>query len=417
MRLGDTIAAPCTPPGSARAMIRVSGPDAAHVVGEHVDLPSGRSACPARWDGLPILVARCEAGASYTGEETIEILLASALLTRVLESLLIDERIRLAGPGEFTARAYLGGRLSLAEAEGVAGLVAAETDAQLEGARDLVSGRTGERCAAWAESLTELLALVEAGIDFTDQEDVIAIDAPTLAARLDELAKQLEQAGGGQVRAESPLVVLVGAPNAGKSTLFNALLGRRRAVVSESAHTTRDVLIETLDLGVPGAGGIRLCDIAGLDDAPTGAAAQEAQRMARRTIDNADVLVWCDPTGRFEGLDRPAIRVRTKADRPGSDDRADLSVCALEGRLGVLERAIADAAWGTTRSPLIVPRHRHAVATALTHVRLARDIDPRDSELIASELRAALDAIGELTGHVHPDDVIGRVFATFCVGK
>jgi tRNA modification GTPase len=337
------------------------------------------------------------------------------------------ESVRLAGPGEFTARAYLNERMSLDQAEGIAAVIAAESAEQLAAAGELLSGATGDVYRAWAEELATLLALVEAGIDFTDQEDVVAIAPEELRGRLAVLTAAIRERIGGEGVVEAsaglPRVVLVGEPNAGKSTLFNALLGRERAVVSAEAGTTRDVLEEPLDLtgALPGAGRVTLVDMAGLDR--TGAASQEA---ARASIARADVLVHCDPGGRFEGLSggKPAIRVRTKADllRPEGTGETpvprEISVCALDGwNLNVLRRAIADAACGSRNAgaALLLPRHRRTLAEAA-----ARMEDAKRSggpEVVASHLRQALDALGELVGRISPDDVIGRVFATFCVGK
>jgi tRNA modification GTPase len=240
-----------------------------------------------------------------------------------------------------------------------------------------------------------------------------------------------------------PRVVLAGPPNAGKSTLFNALLGRRRAIVSPVAGTTRDALEEELDLSAdaPGAGTVILIDLAGLDEPPAAAIDAAAQSRARETIAAADAVIHCDPSGRFPGLvarpGTPMIRVRTKADVPGAararrPDRAvdagrePLAICALDGwNLPALRRAIADAAWGSRAAGLaaLLPRHRRALTDAATQLREARAlIAPAaralpDPALTASALRAALDVLGELVGRISPDDVIGRVFATFCVGK
>lgn len=427
-------------------MVRISGPGTADVLRRVCGTAlKGRGAFRVRvrigaFD-MPGLVATYLGPGSYTGEDAAELLMAGNphLAERVLGAVLETPGVRLAGPGEFTARAYLNDKLSLEEAEGVAALIAARTEGERAAAEGLMSGRAGEAYRAWAEELTTLLALVEAGIDFTDQEDVVPIAPERLLERVEGLVAAIRErlgAAGGEERADAlPGVVLVGAPNAGKSTLFNALLGRARAVVSDEAGTTRDVLAEALDLSgdLPGAGRVVLMDAAGLDGAAAGVDAA-AQARAREAALAADVLVHCDPTGRFgavvgvDGAGRRVIRVRTKADLPaGSGAGGDVAVCALDGwNVGVLRRAIADAAAGSgargAAAAALLPRHRRALAAAEAGLRSAAEAvraggAEAEAEIVAGALREALDALGELTGKVAPDDVIGRIFATFCVGK
>lgn len=405
---------------------------------------------------LPCLLMRFDGQRSYTGEDSAEIVLPGnpLVLERVMGRLLAVPNVREAQPGEFSARAYLNGRMTLAQAEGVAALIAAGTEDQLAAASSLMRGRTGERHRAWADRAATLLALVESGIDFTDQEDVVPIAPALLAARLDaiiaEMLVELGSASGAERATGLPRVALVGPPNAGKSTLFNALLGRRRAMVSPVAGTTRDAIVETLDLSRDVSGGpfVELVDLAGLDAgivATSGIVDQHAQRQARGELQRADVLVLCDPLGRF-GFDavvpagRSSLRVRTKADLPRMSVarvseqgmgvppvlRNEIGVCALDGwNLAVLRRAIADAATATRDSggTWMLPRHRRALTAACEGLMAARAaLNPATPslghpELIAGDLRPALDHLGELVGEISPDDVIGRVFATFCVGK
>ncbi len=450
MRGGDTIAAVATGGGrSRRAIIRLSGPGLPDLLAHLLtppDPPPGVSAARLRLTPaleLPLLVMRSAAGRSYTGEESAELIVPGNphLLARIMALLVSHEGVREATPGEFSARAFLSGRLTLAQAEGVAAMIAARTDEQLAAAARLISGATGERYKAWADEAATLQALVEAGIDFTDQEDVVPIPPAELARRLDALTAEITEALGSTRGAEAPshlpMVVLAGEPNAGKSTLFNALLGRRRSVVSDQRGTTRDVIAEPLDLSrdVPGGPTIMLADLAGLDADAAGMIDEQAQRRAIDAIAAADVVVHCDPTGRFAPLppprdgraDRTVIRVRTKADlptAPGPASAEDLAVCAVDGyNLGPLRRAIADAAWGgsvAASEAALLPRHRRALAQAAHHLAEARALASGSTahpELTAGALRAALDHLGELTGEVSPDDVIGRIFATFCVGK
>jgi tRNA modification GTPase len=461
MPLGDTIAAIASTPGrTVRAIVRVSGPATASLLGtiirtEPDDSPSGDrppAALRARlWltDSLsfPVLIIRSFAPRSYTGEDTCEILIPGNphLAERVLARLLGVPGVRLASPGEFTARAYLNGKLTLQQAEGVAATIAAEDREQLAAARELLSGATGSTYRAWADELTTMLALVEAGIDFTDQEDVVPIAPRELHARLsrlrDGITSHLGAAAATEATTALPRVVLVGRPNAGKSTLFNALLGRRRAVVSDVAGTTRDVLEETLDLtrDLPGGCPVMLVDLAGLDEslAAPGTLDAHAQRQARHAIESGDAIIYCDPAGRFDlRLPRkPTLRVQTKADLPtapavggvtGAELPAAIAICALDGwNLPVLRRAIVDAVSGSRAAGIagLLPRHRRQLSQARLALGTALGgVDPHSAhlpepEVIADSLRAALDALGELIGRISPDDVIGRIFATFCVGK
>ena len=436
---------------SERALVRLSGPGT-HDLGQRLldDFPRlghAVGACRFRLtDALrvPCLAMRFDAPRSFTGEDAIEIVLPGnpALLGRIIARLLRETGVREATPGEFSARAFLNNRLSIDQAEGLAATIAARTEHELGAAAELLSGRTGSTYRAWSDELAALLALVEAGIDFTDQEDVVPIAPHALAARLhtlaDAVAAHLGTARSEEHRTGTPRIVLAGEPNAGKSTLFNALLGRTRAVVAPVAGTTRDALAEELDLShdVPGEGAVTLVDLAGLDAAladGTGTTIDRAaQQAARAEIARADAIVWCDPTGRFasplpEHRARTVIRVITKADLPGhGTPRQSIPICAFDGwNLGTLKRALADAAWhaedGT--GAWLLPRHRRVLTLTLERLHEARaTFDAAahalgNPELTASALRSALDLLGEIAGKLSPDDIIGRVFATFCVGK
>lgn len=453
MPTGDTIAAVASPPGrSATALIRVSGPAARPIARDLLSLPDfPRATRPARFAlppsspggpvapslPLPVLTLTFPAPGSFTGEDTLEILLPGnpRLVRRVLDALLARPGVRQAEPGEFSARAYLNGKLTLDEAEGIAQRIAAETAEQLRAADALMDGTHAARLRAHADTLTTCLALVEAGVDFADQEDVVPIAPADLTARLLTVATDLApDAGPTRADRDRPEAVLVGPPNAGKSTLFNALLGRPRSLVSEVAGTTRDAIVEPLDLSAdaPGAGTIELVDLAGLADTHADETDAAAQALARGRLARADVLVWCDPTGAFESgafapAAKPTVRVRTKADMPGTAHAPSdaIALCALDGtNLPTLRRALADAAGAAAPAGAVaLPRHRRAIAGAHRHLTDAVNlIDPAASalaepELIADHLRAALNALGELTGPVGTEDLLARVFSAFCVGK
>ncbi len=449
MHLGDTIVACASPPGRAgRALVRLSGPGVFPLLHSVMKgaVPCERGARPALLSAekltLPVLLACFPAPHSYTGEDAAEIQCPGnpTLVDRLLRAITVKEGVRLAEPGEFTARAYLARRLSLEQAEGVAATIAAANQDQLDAARDLLEGRTGKAYRAWSEELATLLALVEAGIDFTDQEDVVAISADALRMRLQVLKAEIEQHAGVRAGAEAqnalPRVALVGAPNAGKSTLFNAMLGRQRAVMSPVAGTTRDVLVEEIDLSAesPGAGSVLLEDLAGLErgrSPESSIASAAAQTAARQAVADADLLVWCDPAGLFEAFDnplpaKPMLRVRTFGDQPVSQPtREDLAVCSVDGwNLGLLRRAIAERAVGGRAAGIsaLLPRHRRAMTGARHRLEDALTCIGGGSrltspEVVALTLRHGLDELGELVGHISPDEVLGRVFAAFCVGK
>lgn len=399
---------------------------------------------------LPVLVALFVGPSSYTGEDACELQVPGNphLVRRVLDLFLAEPGVRSADPGEFSARAFLNGRLSAEQAEGVRAMIAARSASEHDAAGRLLDGETGSRYRDIADEIATALALVEAGIDFTEEEDVVAIGPDDLIGRLEAQSEVMRGLLGPdaarEVDAALPRVVLAGRPNAGKSTLFNALLGRARAIVSDIAGTTRDAIAEDCVLLPPSespwsVARCTLVDLAGLDEELAGGSTLEAlgQTTARREIERADAVVLCDPDGAFDlGASLPAgsvvLRVRTKADLLGGGSAGALSVCAIDGsNLGALRRAIADAvvADGATvagEAPAaLLPRHRAALRRSLEATEAALDVARhsvgerhlRDVELVAGTLRDALDAVGEIAGRISPDDVIGRVFATFCVGK
>lgn len=468
MNLSDTIVACSSPPGaSARGLVRLSGTEAWPIVEAmsetgHRPIAQKRGVIAHRLNNnWPCLLLRFPGPHSYTGEDTIELALPGnpALLARVV-ALAIEHGARRAEPGEFTARAWLNGRLTLTQAEGVAALISAASDAQLRAAHALSENRLGRVAAELCQRLAGALALVEAGIDFTDEEDVVAITPADLGQHLASIIttidKALDRAVGSESLSALPRVVLVGSPNAGKSTLYNALLGRTRAVVSDERGTTRDVLVEPMHLDPTDALSpeVLLVDMAGLDESPLGLNPQ-MQAAAQMAMQHADLLVQLEPafpesderlaTIAAASPDVPLLVVRSKSDllsaepRVRSESTDIIELSAVTGRgLADLRRRIGAALAGRLRSfgaetMALLPRHEHCLREARQHLAEARVLlaapvaatrpgqercmPLRDPELLAASMRLALDALGSLAGEVSSDDILGRIFAGFCIGK
>ena len=437
----DTIFAPATAPGrSAVAVVRLSGPDSGAAVRALAGaLPEPRRASLRSLRGAggePLdraLVLWLPGPGSYTGEDTAELHLHGglAVVDGVVEALRAFG-LRLAEPGEFTRRAFGNGRMDLLEAEAVADLVDAEGAAQRRQALDQLGGGVGARHARWREVLLDALAHLEAAVDFPDEDlpaEVAASARTPLAALEAELRAAAADRRGERVR-EGLRVALVGAPNAGKSTLLNALLGREAAIVTPIPGTTRDVVEGRMLLaGVPAV----LADTAGLRDSDDPIEA-EGVRRARAWAADADLRIH------VRDLSAPApdaagallapgdLTVDNKADlldRPASEAGADA------GHLAVSSHADADVArvrawlevWAARvsggREPPAATRLRHRQALAEAADALARATAPTaaEPELMAEDVRLAARALERLSGRLDPEEVLGRVFSAFCIGK
>jgi len=443
---GDTITAISSAVGpAARVVVRLSGADAVRIAEPIV--PDLRLAQPIasratlHFNDLTVPSwTYCFRGPhSYTGEDVIEFHLpGNALLARMFLDELVRRGARHADPGEFTARAYFNGRMDLAEAEGVSATIAAHSERALRAARQLMSGELARRLRPVLELLTESLALVEAGIDFSD-EDISFIAPAKLRDRIarcdDALECLLRDSARFASLAHEPQIVLVGRPNAGKSTLLNALAGHQRAVVSAQAGTTRDAIWSEVRLP---RGLVRVVDVAGLTPSPGtpgegwGEGSVEhsidwqVHERARQTLRVADVVVLvhdCTDPRPPPQLDANIdLVVHSKLDLIDGPFNG-FAVSAKNGaNLDALRDRLDAIAFGdttpTAAALALNARHVEAVTDARSALRRALEtLDTSGPELVALELRESLDALGRILGAVTPDDVIGRIFATFCIGK
>ena len=463
----DTIVAIGSPPGgSMRGLVRASGPAVMSILGHLLQQPDtgvdqvqawplprrlvGCRVCLAPvagadhpWLVLPVMVTLFLAPRSYTGQDMFELQCPGnrAILDRLLERM-VELGARRAEAGELTFRAFLAGKLDLTQAEGVAATIAATSDSQLQAATLLRQGQLGRFAQQLASDVGDQLAQVEAGIDFSDQEDVVTITPAQLGDRLGQLTQQLDDFLGRShpwsVVEAPPRVVLAGAPNSGKSTLFNALLGRQRAVACANAHTTRDVLTEPLTLETPTGHRLELMlvDIAGLDT-PHDTVDHQAQAAAQDAIDHADLLLLTSDIRTFTAhgsTHTPAIRVRTKADLIHSNTTCGPFDVTLSAKTGhgldqlrtTMAQKLGDRAVSVTGQMFVLqPRHEAAFRQALHHLKTTQAwlSDQRQTaplhraELVAAALGQALNELTSLGGQLTPEDILSRVFSTFCIGK
>lgn len=448
-----TIVAVASPPGrSPRGLLRVSGPGTDTVLAALLDdAPKAVRSLVAvrlRTPVLPALALRFAGPNSYTGEDAAELQVPgnAALLDRLLHRAIeACPGARLAEPGEFTFRAYTAGKLDLTQAEGIAATIHAASDSQLRAATLLREGKLGTAANQLVDRLGGLLALVEAGIDFTDQEDVVPIAPADLHDRLNAVGDELDgvlrnSRPWGAVEA-LPRVVLVGMPSVGKSTLFNALLGKERAVIDPMPGTTRDVLEEPLRLRDPAGreAEVMLVDLAGLDtpasrlDRAARAAASDALRRADLVLAVRECAAASSKVPMLK--DAPIVHVATKADcqtpSPYNLKPHVVRISAATGqgldtlREQIVQRLRASPVSISADMLALQPRHESGLKAAAAHLGtatalLAAHPSPHtlpDIELLADSMRAALDALAGLGGRLTPDEVIGRVFSTFCVGK
>ena len=438
----DTIVATATPPGvGGVGVIRVSGPRAEDIARSMLGkLPPPREATFGSFrnkqgDELDTgLALYFPAPNSFTGESVLEL---HGHGGPVVMSMLVDAAVelgaRLAEPGEFTKRAFLNDKLDLAQAEAIADLIASGTQQAARAALHTLAGTFSHAVDALAEKLGRLRMHVEAAIDFPEEEiDFLSDDQ--LLARIEECQGAFDElrskASIGRVLRDGYRAVIVGKPNAGKSSLLNRLSGEEAAIVTEVAGTTRDVLREQINIdGLA----VELVDTAGLRDDPD-RIEEEGIRRARNALKSADAVLWIQdastPLERHIDEDVPEgaeiITVRNKIDVSGDDagDRDGIVYLSAKTGAGIdalQERLRRAAGYRNLGEGAFTTRKRHidALRRAAGHFATGRKAleEARAGELLAEELRLAHEALGEITGAVSSDDLLGRIFSEFCIGK
>jgi tRNA modification GTPase len=414
------------------AVIRISGPRAGEALEALIgSLPEPRRAAlrniraPGRDEVVDQgLVLWFPGPKSETGEDMAELQVhGGRAVVQALFDVLAALGLRLARPGEFLRRAFDGGKLDLTEVEGLADLIAAETEVQRRQALGQARGGLAGRAEAWRLALIDLRAAIEARLDFSDEGDVSEALPPEFGKRIAAVRTEMREAlagarSGARLR-EGFRVAILGRPNAGKSSLLNALSRRDVAIVTEEPGTTRDVLEVPLDLGgYP----VLLYDTAGLRETAS-AAETEGVRRARLTAEAADLILWLEDAsapgeGALDVPNRPTWRIATKLDLAPAPAGTELgiSVKTGEGLQTLLDRLSSAAAEGLGAGNALVTRERQKEAIGEAVAALSAAPASAD-EITADLLRAASEAIGRLSGRVDVEDVLDRLFNEFCIGK
>ena len=456
----DTIAAIATPLGQGGlAVVRLSGPQALQVA-DQCFIPAGKqSQRPAEAPSHTIhygrivrsgrtvdevLVAVMRAPRTFTREDTVEISCHGGVLpAKLVLDTLLENGARLATPGEFTRRAFLNGRLDLAQAEAVADLIHSRTELALQAANEQLAGKLSQRINRLRDEMIQTLAHVEAHIDFPD-EDISPDTRGQLIARLERgvafMDELLRTANEGQILRRGIRAAIVGRPNAGKSSLLNQLLGHDRAIVSPIAGTTRDTIEETANIrGLP----VIFIDTAGLREAQDAIEVEGIRRsresLARaefilHLLDASEPLTSADERYFAEFTGKKRILVLNKLDLPrqlvlpagmtGSGQTVVEVSCATGQGMEALKDTIKALAWSGELEAemfqvMINSRHQEALGRARTATRRTIGVLKADEtlELAAAELRSAVNAVGEIVGKTTTEDLLDSIFSQFCLGK
>lgn len=423
---------------SGVAVIRLSGPLTSNTIRALCgDLPAPRMAVLRfirdRNNALldQGLVLFFKAPASFTGEDCAELQVhGGRAVIRSLLDALEQAGLRQAFPGEFSRRAFQNGKLDLVEIEGLADLISAETDMQRRLALEHSRGHLSSLYAGWAKRLTHARAMIEAELDFADEEDVPGSVASTIWVDMDRLKDEIDVhlrgAGVAEIVKDGLNIVIAGAPNAGKSSLLNALAQRDVAIVTDIAGTTRDIL--TVDLSLAGFI-VKLSDTAGLRETED-VVEREGVRRARSSLENADlVLLMAEEPGNFELLRydsaAPVIRIASKIDKiPELWDRmADciqISTVTGQGIDTLIEAIKSYLPDMSSSSAFAVPtrrRHVECLTQAKTAIEESLSGNRQDLDIKAEHLRQASDSLGRITGRIDVEDLLDVIFSEFCVGK
>ncbi|MFT5140071.1 MAG: tRNA modification GTPase [Lysobacterales bacterium] len=440
----ETIFAIATPPGTGGVgVIRLSGPGVVEIANSVLTfLPVPRFASTANFlddDGHTIdsgLALYFPGPASFTGEDVLELQgHGGTVVQQLLSRRLMELGARQARPGEFSERAFLNDKMDLSQAEAIADLVESGTAAAARAAQRSLEGVFSARVKRVQAELTSLRVFIEAALDFPEEEIDFIADSDTME-RLEQVEKSthslLEDAHQGKLLRDGITVAIIGLPNAGKSSLLNALAGSDTAIVTDIPGTTRDVLRETISIdGLP----VHIADTAGIRESSDLIEA-EGIRRARAALESSDlallVLDLSVPGNNHAGLDSeipsglPLIRVWNKSDiSPGQvpPSSYNVRISAKTGQgldeLKSMIREIAGANESNEGSFSARTRHLDAIRRTREHIKAGTDQlrDNNAPEILAEELRLAQKALGEITGEFLPDDLLGAIFASFCIGK
>jgi tRNA modification GTPase len=455
MLLDDTIAAIATPIGEGGlAVIRISGREALKVA-DSVFRSGGKAIVTAtsaashslhyghvHHDGKivdEVMLAVMRAPRTFTREDTVEISCHGGLLpAKLVLDATLHAGARLAGPGEFTKRAFLNGRIDLAQAEAVADIIASRTETALAAANEQLAGKLSQRINQLRDALMRVLAHIEAHIDFPD-EDITPETRGQLEGRLtaasDFIESLLRTADEGQILRRGIRAAIIGRPNAGKSSLLNQLLGHERAIVSPVPGTTRDTIEETANIrGIP----VVFIDTAGLRQSVDEIEVEGVRRsrvsleradLVLHVLDNSEPLTDDDARAMQETAGRKRILVRNKVDLPGRLElqtaEQDVAISCVTGDgLEQLKDAIKERVWsgdirGEMLEVMINSRHQQALkrtgeAVCAAVAALAAD---QPLEIVAMELRIGVNAVGEVVGKTTTEDLLDSIFSQFCIGK